>query len=70
MDAVVKHLRDGRIQEDGPAPLVVISDSLEAIGGPAVFNQVRSLTLSPLGVSGDGMMDRGMDDQMGLDFLT
>lgn len=44
MEGLVRHLRDGAIQEDGPAALAIICDTLGVVGGPALFKQVWQLT--------------------------
>lgn len=44
MDSLVRHLRDGAVQDGGPAALVVICDTLGVVGGQALFKQVWQLT--------------------------
>ena len=45
MESVIKHLRDGLVL--GQAALACIHDSLEVVGGRAVFNQVGHDVLRP-----------------------
>ena len=40
MDVAVKHLRDGVVREEQGCALLCIFDSLDVIGGRAVFEQV------------------------------
>lgn len=42
MEAVLRHLRDGRLDGDG-CPVAVVFDSLDVLGGPALLQQVRVL---------------------------
>ncbi len=43
MDPLARHLRDGAVRLKPEAcPIAVVADSLEAIGGSAVFSQILS----------------------------
>jgi hypothetical protein len=40
MDSFVRVLREGRTLSDASAPLALIIDTLEVLGGPALFRKV------------------------------
>jgi hypothetical protein len=40
MEAAVRYLREGAVKDDSTAPLMLLCDSLETLGGPALFLQV------------------------------
>ena len=40
MDAALRSLREGAADAAAPAPLLLLEDSLAALGGPAVLLQV------------------------------
>lgn len=42
MDAAVKHVRDGVVREES-CPMLFVADSLEALGGRGVFNQIITM---------------------------
>jgi hypothetical protein len=46
MEAAVRYLREGAVREDSAAPLMLICDSLETLGGPALFLQVTCIPLA------------------------